>query len=53
MFGMPDSTRIEVSGTFKVLVADNPCTYWSSKEHIVDKGRCRCGRWFEIMEVEK
>jgi len=28
-----------------------PCTYWSSGEHVVADGKCRCGREFWVSEL--
>lgn len=53
MMGLPDSTLVEVQGTFTLLTVNNPCTYWSNTAHIVANGLCRCGRLFEVREVEK
>ena len=29
------------------------CSYWSDGKHIIADGQCRCGKLFEIVEVEK
>lgn len=36
----------------RIDTPSTPCTYWSEQVHYTnDKGECRCGRTFRVIEV--
>jgi hypothetical protein len=47
----PDLPRPVMAEAFHFTEPNAPCTYWCSGVHIVNKGVCRCGRYFGVVEV--
>ena len=47
--------KIELEEAFTFTYPSEPCTVWSSGDHIVSafSGLCRCGKQFKIVEVIK